>query len=46
MTTKPIFGILAEAGFKGWVSIEDGMNGMAEMQASIDFLRCMRAKYF
>jgi sugar phosphate isomerase/epimerase len=43
---EAIFRILAETGFKGWVSIEDGMNGMAEMQASIDFLKSMRVKYF
>lgn len=41
-----IFSILAEVGFAGWVSIEDGMNGMAEMKASVDFLKEMRAKYF
>lgn len=41
-----IFQILSEAGYTGWVSIEDGMNGMDEMQASIDFLKKMRATYF
>ena len=41
-----IFGILAGAGFSGWVSIEDGMNGMEEMKASVDFLKQMREKYF
>lgn len=41
-----IFSILAETGYTGWVSIEDGMNGMAEMQASVEFLKRMRAKYF
>jgi sugar phosphate isomerase/epimerase len=41
-----IFRILAGIGYRGWVSIEDGMNGMAEMQQSIDFLKHMRAKYF
>ncbi|MBN1992105.1 MAG: sugar phosphate isomerase/epimerase [Anaerolineae bacterium] len=43
---EAIFGILAETGYEGWVSIEDGMNGMAEMQASIEFLQQMRDKYF
>lgn len=43
---ETIFRILAEVGFTGWVSIEDGMNGMAEMQQSIDFLKRMGAKYF
>lgn len=41
-----IFSILSKAGFKGWVSIEDGMNGMGEMKESIDFLKAMRDKYF
>ena len=41
-----IFSILRDVGFDGWVSIEDGMNGMEEMQASLDFLKRMRAKYF
>jgi sugar phosphate isomerase/epimerase len=41
-----IFAILAAAGYDGWVSIEDGMNGMDEMRRSIDFLKQMRAKYF
>jgi sugar phosphate isomerase/epimerase len=40
-----IFAILKSAGYAGWVSIEDGMNGMGEMQQSIDFLKRMRAKY-
>jgi sugar phosphate isomerase/epimerase len=41
-----IFSILSAAGYRGWVSIEDGMNGMEEMKASIDFLKKMRALYF
>jgi sugar phosphate isomerase/epimerase len=41
-----IFGILVGAGYDGWVSIEDGMNGMAEMQESIEFLKKMRDNYF
>ena len=41
-----IFSILAEVGYDGWVSIEDGMNGMDEMQQSIAFLQHMREKYF
>ncbi len=41
-----IFSRLAGAGFAGWVSIEDGMNGMDEMKRSVDFLKQMRAKYF
>ena len=41
-----IFKILSEAGYNGWVSIEDGMNGMEEMRASIEFLKTMCDKYF
>jgi sugar phosphate isomerase/epimerase len=41
-----IFAILHAVGYDGWISIEDGMNGMDEMQASIHFLQHMRAKYF
>jgi sugar phosphate isomerase/epimerase len=41
-----IFRILAEHGYRGWVSIEDGMNGMDEMAESLAFLRRMTAKYF
>ena len=41
-----IFNILANAGYRGWISIEDGMNGMDEMRESIEFLKRMRAKYY
>ncbi|MCC6168371.1 MAG: sugar phosphate isomerase/epimerase [Caldilineaceae bacterium] len=41
-----IFSILAASGYDGWVSIEDGMDGMDEMRQSIDFLKRMRAQYF
>ncbi|MBM4067854.1 MAG: sugar phosphate isomerase/epimerase [Planctomycetes bacterium] len=41
-----IFRILAEHGYRGWVSIEDGMNGMEEMAESLAFLRAMSRKYF
>lgn len=41
-----IFTILRDAGFDGWVSIEDGMNGMEEMRESIAFLKRMRERYF
>ena len=33
-----IFSILSEAGFGGWVSIEDGVNGMDEMVRSAEYL--------
>jgi sugar phosphate isomerase/epimerase len=41
-----IFRILAEHDYRGWVSIEDGMNGMEEMAESLKFLRRMSARYF
>jgi sugar phosphate isomerase/epimerase len=41
-----ILRILAEHHYRGWVSIEDGMNGMDEMAESLAFLRRMGAKYF
>ena len=41
-----IFSILSAAGYDGWVSIEDGMNGMEEMRESLRFLHGMREKYF
>ena len=41
-----IFTILKAAGYNGWVSIEDGMNGMDEMKESIAFLKRMRDKYY
>jgi sugar phosphate isomerase/epimerase len=34
-----IFQILKEVGFHGWVSIEDGLNGLEEIRASAEFLR-------
>jgi sugar phosphate isomerase/epimerase len=40
-----IFGILAAHGYHGWISIEDGMNGMEEMAESLRFLRQMTARY-
>jgi sugar phosphate isomerase/epimerase len=41
-----IFEILSSVGYARWVSIEDGMNGMEEMQESIEFLKRMRTKHF
>jgi len=41
-----IFQMLSAGGFQGWVSIEDGLNGMAEMQASVRYLETMRDRYF
>lgn len=41
-----IFRILAEVGFDGWISVEDGMNGLEEIKESVAFLKEMRAKYY
>lgn len=41
-----IFRILAGAGYSGWISIEDGMNGLDELRRSADFLRNKRAEYY
>lgn len=41
-----IFRILSGRGYTGWISIEDGMNGMEEMAQSLAFLRGMCAKYY
>jgi sugar phosphate isomerase/epimerase len=41
-----IFRTLADHNYRGWVSIEDGMNGMGEMAESLAFLRRVTAKYF
>lgn len=40
-----IFSILTAHNYQGWISIEDGMNGMEEMSESLAFLRMMVAKY-
>jgi sugar phosphate isomerase/epimerase len=41
-----IFSILVGAGYDGWISIEDGVNGMDEMRDSVEFLRESREKWF
>lgn len=41
-----IFRILSEANYTGWISIEDGMNGMEEMDHSLKFLRESIAHYW
>jgi len=40
-----IFDKLKAASWSGWISIEDGMNGMDEMKQSIDFLREKISKF-
>ncbi len=41
-----IFTILAEHHYSGWISIEDGMNGLGEMRESLEFLHRMVEIYF
>jgi sugar phosphate isomerase/epimerase len=41
-----IFGTLAGVGFHGWISIEDGVNGMEELHESVRFLRKKMAQYW
>jgi sugar phosphate isomerase/epimerase len=41
-----IFEILVGAGYDGWISIEDGVNGLDEMRASAEFLVAAREKWF
>ncbi len=36
-----IFAVLRDAGYDGWISIEDGLDGMTQMAASVAFLRRM-----
>jgi sugar phosphate isomerase/epimerase len=41
-----IFSILTGHGYDGWISIEDGVNGMDEMRASAEFLQQARDRWF
>ena len=41
-----IMKILADHGYRGWISIEDGVNGLDEMQESLLFLRNLCNVYF
>ena len=41
-----IFSILAQHDYSGWISIEDGMNGMDEMRRSLEFLHQMVQRFF
>lgn len=41
-----IFTTLSDAGYDGWISIEDGVNGMHELRQSVNFLREARQRYF
>jgi sugar phosphate isomerase/epimerase len=41
-----IFRILSSAGFTGWISVEDGMNGLEELKRSVEFLERKRDQYY
>jgi sugar phosphate isomerase/epimerase len=41
-----IFSTLKSVGFDGWISIEDGENGMDELRESVAFLRSKMAEHF
>lgn len=41
-----IFSTLVEHGYDGWISIEDGVNGMPDLIASVEYLRDARDRYF
>ena len=41
-----IFHILAGVGFSGWISVEDGMNGLDELRRSVAFLQATRAQHY
>lgn len=41
-----IFSLLSAAGYDGWISIEDGINGLSEMAESVQYLLRARHEYF
>lgn len=41
-----VFGRLAAAGFDGWISIEDGVEGMEQLERSVAFLRAKMRMYW
>ncbi len=41
-----IFHLLHSVNFSGWISVEDGMNGLDEIRRSVDFLKQKRAQYY
>jgi sugar phosphate isomerase/epimerase len=41
-----IFGVLAEVGFSGWISVEDGIDGLDELRRSIAFLKRKRDQFY
>ncbi|HZZ80506.1 MAG TPA: sugar phosphate isomerase/epimerase family protein [Gemmataceae bacterium] len=41
-----IFRILRSVNFDGWISVEDGMNGLDELRRSVAFLKAKRTQYY
>ena len=41
-----IFAILRSVDFAGWISVEDGMNGLEEIRRSVEFLKRKRWEYY
>ena len=41
-----IFRILKSVRFSGWISVEDGVNGLDELRRSVAFLKAKREQYF
>jgi sugar phosphate isomerase/epimerase len=41
-----IFRILRSVNFTGWISVEDGMNGLDELRRSVQFLKQKRTEYY
>ena len=41
-----IFRTLKSVNFTGWISVEDGMNGLDELARSVQFLKEKRAQYY
>ena len=41
-----IFRILRSVNYSGWISVEDGMNGLDELRRSVEFLKQKRSKYY
>jgi sugar phosphate isomerase/epimerase len=41
-----IFTELREVGFRGWISIEDGVEGFAQLEGSVEFLKRKIAEHW
>ncbi len=41
-----IFRLLPPRNFTGWISVEDGMNGLDELRRSVEFLKQKRAHHY